>query len=203
MKIITLDPGPRFSSNCYVLISDGEAVVIDPSFPIQSVREKIGSARICGVILTHAHFDHMLFLDSFRNIPVYVGALDAPSLGDSRKNGYYHFLGEDIKYTGDYIALSSGNRIKFGGAELSVIETPGHTKGSVSLLTNGAVFVGDLVFADGGYGRTDLWGGSILELTQSIEKIMGLHESTLVYPGHGRALDVREIRRYFGQKKEN
>ena len=203
MKIITLDPGPRFSSNCYILVSDNEAVVIDPSFPAEAALERIGDAKLSGVILTHAHFDHFLCIDSYREIPVYVGAQDAPALRDSQMNGYRLFLGENRGYFGDYNVLAAGDRIKLGGAELSVIETPGHTKGSVSLLANGAVFVGDLVFADGGYGRTDLFGGSFAELMRSIDKITELDESTVIYPGHGRALDVREIRRYFGQKKEN
>ena len=80
--------------------------------------------------------------------------------------------------------VEEGDRIEFGSHSLEVIHTPGHTPGGMCLYTNGYVFTGDTLFV-GGIGRTDLPGGSMSQLFQSIKnKLFTLPEDTLVFPGH-------------------
>jgi glyoxylase-like metal-dependent hydrolase (beta-lactamase superfamily II) len=82
------------------------------------------------------------------------------------------------------ITVEEGDRVEFGNHSLDVIHTPGHTPGGICLYTNGYVFTGDTLFV-GGIGRTDLPGGSMAQLIQSIKnKLIALPDDTLVFPGH-------------------
>ena len=88
--------------------------------------------------------------------------------------------------------------LRVGKGELRVIETPGHTQGSISLYSSKdkIVFVGDLLFADGAVGRTDLQGGDSNLLDISIKRILKLPEDTIVYPGHGEEFMLSERNKY-------
>ncbi len=86
--------------------------------------------------------------------------------------------------------IGEGDRVNFGSCTLGVIETPGHTKGGICLMTDSAVFCGDTLFA-GSVGRTDLPGGSYNDLMESINrKLLVLDPATVVYPGHGPATTI-------------
>ena len=78
-----------------------------------------------------------------------------------------------------------------GKETLKIMQTPGHTSGSISLLLDKSVFVGDLVFADGGVGRTDLPTGDFKEIENSIRnKLYKLDNDILVHPGHGTVTKI-------------
>ena len=87
--------------------------------------------------------------------------------------------------------LADGDRIAFGSIELEVLHTPGHTQGSVSLLTGygGVLFSGDTLFA-GGWGRVDLPGGSPTQMVESLRRLHRLPDSVRVFPGHGRSTTI-------------
>jgi glyoxylase-like metal-dependent hydrolase (beta-lactamase superfamily II) len=96
--------------------------------------------------------------------------------------------------------LKEGDTLPWGGFHASVIHTPGHTPGSVSLympqdcgsvkLAQPQLFAGDTLFA-GSIGRTDLWGGSMEQIMVSLrEKLMQLPDDTLVHPGHGGSTTI-------------
>jgi glyoxylase-like metal-dependent hydrolase (beta-lactamase superfamily II) len=92
--------------------------------------------------------------------------------------------------------LSSGDTIEFGGESGRVLHTPGHTKGGISLLFDGAVFVGDTLFA-GSIGRTDFFGGDLDTILDSIRReLFTLPEDTAVYTGHGPATTIGEEKRH-------
>jgi len=81
--------------------------------------------------------------------------------------------------------LQDGDRIQVGTLSLEVLHTPGHTSGSICLLTEGKVFTGDTLFA-GSVGRTDLPGGSWAKLMESLKtRLCSLDDEVEVYPGHG------------------
>ncbi|MFQ5674718.1 MAG: MBL fold metallo-hydrolase, partial [bacterium] len=87
-------------------------------------------------------------------------------------------------------------RIEFGKLSLDVLHTPGHSPGNISLVTEGAAFVGDVLFA-GSIGRTDLPGGDFAVLIDSIKtKLFPLGDETVIYPGHGPATTI-------GNEREN
>jgi len=195
MQVLTFVPRDYFGSNTYVLISDSEAAVIDPSVEYDKVKNALGdNITVKYIILTHAHFDHMLEIDSWVNntdAKVIVGRADRLGLTDSNLNCYKTFLGVDKGYYGPYTTVSEGDTVKIGSDVLSVIETPGHTQGSISLYSENCLFVGDLIFAGGGIGRTDLPGSDYVSLAMSIRKISKLPVGTMIYSGHGKAHELK------------
>jgi glyoxylase-like metal-dependent hydrolase (beta-lactamase superfamily II)/carbon monoxide dehydrogenase subunit G len=89
------------------------------------------------------------------------------------------------------VDLTDGDRIVFGSIELEVLHTPGHTDGSVCLMTGsgGVLFSGDTLFA-GGWGRVDLPGGSPDKMVESLRRLHGLADQVRVFPGHGRSTAI-------------
>lgn len=189
LKVYTFQSKIPYGSNTHVIISDGEAVVVDPSVDIgQLLNLTQGEqVKIKAVVLTHAHFDHMLYIDSYYNsaVPIYVGALDKAALNNSNLNCYMRFLHENKGFFGETQSLFEGDEIRVGNEVLCVIETPGHTPGSISLYSEGVLISGDLIFAEGGFGRYDLPGGDYKTLFESIERVKRLPKGTAVYTGHG------------------
>ena len=156
MELKHLIVGPLLT-NCYILISEGEALVIDPGGGLKRILEEIGEAKLKYIVLTHCHWDHLLA---------------APKLKKATRAKILTNLKED-------------DEIKVGDSVLKVISTPGHTKESICLLAEDFIFTGDTLFEDG-TGRTDLPGGSQKDLEDSLSKLKKiLKPGTKIYPGHG------------------
>lgn len=189
MKLLSFQGDVPYASNTHVLISEGEALVVDPSIDADVILSNLTGEvdKISAVVLTHAHFDHMLCIDSYyaKSIPILVGREDIPVLKDSRLNCYMQFSGQDISFTGEVTQISEGDKISVGREVLTVMETPGHTPGSISLYTDGVLVSGDLIFAGGGFGRYDLPGGDYKALFESISRVGRLPKGTRVLTGHG------------------
>lgn len=202
MDISCLSPTEPYGSNCYLLSSSGEFAVIDPSADYSTalrLHPEI-EGRVKFVLLTHAHFDHILSIASWADNcdTVYVGSGDELSLSDSFKNCYLGFLGIDDGYYGEYKTVKDGDVIRLGNDDIQVIGCPGHTPGGVSYKVGDDVFCGDTVFAGGGYGRCDLPGGDIDILEKTIIKLItGLSSQTVFYPGHGKSTTLKELVYYF------
>ena len=192
-----------YASNCYVLESDGEYAIVDPSVRYDVFSSRFGdlSDRIKYIIVTHAHFDHMLEVCDWTSrlgLPVTVGAADATALSDPDRNCYRFFMGTDDGYNGPYVAVNHGDKLTLGAREIEVISTPGHTPGGISLFLGQALIVGDTVFSDGGYGRSDLPGGCMEALFSSISYLTGRFDNDItVFSGHGRSTSIGEIKMYF------
>ena len=202
LSVPTLAPTVNFGSNMYILESEGEYAVIDPSENFFKTLQEcpIDPKKVKYIILTHAHFDHFLEIESWKNgtdATVLISEYDGPSLADSYKNAYKVFFGLDRGYHGPYTKISGGEKILLGADALTVYSTPGHTPGGICLLCGDVMFSGDTVFADGGYGRYDLPGGDYETLVASLRYISKFDSGIKVYPGHGRPTDIREIRSYF------
>ncbi|MBO7303830.1 MAG: MBL fold metallo-hydrolase [Clostridia bacterium] len=202
MKVLIFSPSDYFGANTYVIISHGEAVVIDPSVSASVLYENpdLSGITVKHIVLTHAHFDHMLEVDSWvkeTGATLYVGVADARALSDEILNCYALFFGIKKGYYGPYKTLAEGDTITCGRLLLRVIDVPGHTRGSIALYTDGVTFVGDTVFEGGALGRVDLPGGSYTDLQNSLKKIMSLPESTTVYSGHGGATNIEELKSNF------
>ena len=188
MKILNLCEG-SWPSNCYALLSDGHALIIDPSASAKVMLEAISAegAVLEGILLTHGHFDHILSLDTLREktgVPAYIHHEDAIMLTDGKKNAFYEFFGKEKAYRAAEIMLSDGDKIPLGNETLTVFHTPGHTHGSVCYITEGNIFTGDTIFADT-YGRCDLWNGDIEKMKASLKKLSTLDRSLVLHSGHG------------------
>ena len=174
-------------TNCYIFADTDNkvAALIDPGSDGDGIRsevEKLGVEVKC-IINTHGHGDHISSNGRFK-APIYIHELDANFLENSELNLSAAF-GLAIKSPPASRLLKDGDIIEVGDLKLKVIHTPGHTPGSISLLSDGAVFTGDALFM-GGVGRTDFPYGSNEALMNSIKyRLFTLDGKTVVYPGHG------------------
>ncbi len=191
--------GEGFSSNSYLLISNGEAVIIDCSAPSSTVERDLqkSNAVLKYVILTHGHFDHIETLDEIRDLTgaeIIIHQNDAEMLTDSNKNGYSDFFtGEFTSYPADKTVVN-GDVIHFGNDEINVIHTPGHSKGSICLQCGECLFTGDTLFANN-IGRSDLYGGDEFTIMKSLKLLSNMDPKLVIYPGHGPASTMeRELR---------
>ena len=111
---------------------------------------------------------------------------DAEMLSDGNKNAYAIFFGQDRAFRPADELLQDGQILTLGDEQLSVLSTPGHSRGSCCFVCDDMIITGDTLFA-AGYGRTDLWGGSMRELAASLGKLSALPHRLTVYPGHGES----------------
>ena len=188
MNIYTLFP-KSFGSNCYILISDGRAAVIDPSVDAREIIAFVenNGAVLDKIILTHGHFDHIESIDTLReatSAPVYIHKDDNEMLADGEKNAYSFFFGNDRSWENADMLIEDGNEILLGNEKLKVISTPGHSKGSICLLGGEFMITGDTLFANG-YGRYDLHGGDADALASSLSHLRQFDKNLTIYPGHG------------------
>lgn len=86
--------------------------------------------------------------------------------------------------------LRDGDEIELGGEVITVLHTPGHTPGGISLYWPGHVITGDTLFKESA-GRTDLPGGNSAQLGNSLLRLGRLPLDTIVYPGHGESTTIR------------
>ncbi len=190
-----------FSANTYVIFSGEECAVIDPAVPYDRVKFPM---KVKYVFLTHVHFDHMLELDSWASADgaeVIVSEKEFEALSDSYLNCYKLFSGQDKGYYGKASVMREGDTFIVGDSTIKVMECPGHTCGSVALLSDSVAFVGDTVFAGGGYGRWDLPSGDYRLLKESIQRILTLPDSTVLYPGHGDPCTVEQFKTDYSMKR--
>jgi hydroxyacylglutathione hydrolase len=190
--VAQLTVGP-LQTNCY-LVADpdlGIAAVIDPGDEPDRIRQELahrGWKAEC-VLVTHAHFDHMgacaeLAADCGGRIALHPADFPLWKL-----RGYDEFFGLRIpEMPAISMPLSDSQSFLVGGMRFEVLHLPGHSPGHVGFYLRQTrwLFSGDVLFAGGGRGRTDLAGGNERALGTSIrEKIWPLPDSTIVFPGHG------------------
>lgn len=208
-KIERIVVGP-IQCNCYI-VSDSmsrKAYIIDPGAESPDLLKFLQSSNleVQGVLITHAHIDHIGGIDMVYHqlsVPVYYHAGDqslyknidmqARAFGFSPADLQAHqpTVGEGSLAHEQIFSVSEDKQIR-------VIHTPGHTPGSVCFHANGkesTVFTGDTLF-QGSIGRTDLWGGSFEQIISSIKtRLLALPDEVKVLPGHGSASTIGEERR--------
>ena len=174
-------------TNCYLLSlpERDDCLVIDPGAEPEKIREAAGDRRIAAILLTHGHFDHIGAVDALMTpeTRLLVHEADAPMLKDPELNVCW-MLEQTITCESTPELLREGDTVEAAGISLRVLHTPGHTPGGVCYEGPGVLFTGDTLF-DNGYGRTDLPGGSMAELRQSLRRLMPYRETHRIYGGHG------------------
>ncbi|MDR2502439.1 MAG: MBL fold metallo-hydrolase [Oscillospiraceae bacterium] len=191
MLIKTLPVG-QLETNCYVVTDERtlECAVIDPGAESGVILDYIEQNKLAlrAIFLTHGHFDHYLALGEVRaaaRVPVYIHERELEE--NSRDAARLAANGPFERYAG-------GDEIIVGGLTFTVMETPGHTMGSVTLRCENALFTGDTLFA-GSCGRTDL-GGDMDTLMDSLRRIAGLEGNFEVYPGHAESTTLDTERKF-------
>lgn len=201
MTITNLYTG-GWASNCYYLVdkTGTYALVVDPSVSPSHLSSLFPEQvpQLVGIILTHAHYDHMLCLLEWTkggDIPVYVGEGDVQGLSSPVYNVSGTVFGTPTVYSVNAYPVKDGDVIPLGGEQMRVIATPGHTKGGISLLGDGFVLTGDTLFAQGGVGRCDLPGSSFMDLQTSVRRLLDLPPHIQILPGHGATSTIGRERK--------
>ena len=192
------------STNCYIVTNEEtkETVIVDPANLSKAMIGYIEEEELVikAILLTHAHFDHIMgidkVIDRYGEMPVYVEESDlellhTPSMNESTvyTNGY-SYPGGDVIHDGDVLHLI--------GEDFRVIHTPGHTQGGVCyyIEEEKALFSGDTLFCQS-VGRTDFPTGKSSTLIHSIQdKLMPLPDDTMVYTGHEDMTTIGMERKY-------
>lgn len=186
------------STNCYLVYREDtrKAVVVDPADNASYILNKCNELGITpvAVLLTHGHFDHMLAATDVRRalqIKIYASETEDAMLADSSLNLSEGFNGPQMSFHADEF-VKEGQELDFLGVTWRVLETPGHTTGSVCyyIPEEGVLLAGDTLFHES-YGRTDLPTGSSSQIVRSIiDKLFVLPGDTMVYPGHGNLTSI-------------
>lgn len=192
----------KLGTNCYLIGSSQtrEAVVIDPGEDSGRItaRAKALNLQIRQIILTHGHFDHLLALDQLRRATgakAFIHGADASMLEDAGRNVSTKLLGKPRTFLPVDGRLQDGDVVKVGGLRITVIHTPGHTPGSITLaIGDQMLFTGDTLFK-GAVGSTAFPGGSAAALETSVQRLLSFADSTKVFPGHGGPTTIGEERR--------
>jgi len=187
--------------NCFIVAcrSTGEAAVIDPGGDgerILHVAEKAG-VRIRKVINTHGHFDHIganQHIVEMTDAELLIHADDLPLLQKASDHAKVYGLSVAASPEPDRL-LDQGDAFQVGALDFNVFHVPGHSPGSICLLAEGHLFVGDVLFS-GSIGRTDLPGGDFESLVKGVrERLFALPDETIVHPGHGPDTTIGRERR--------
>ena len=181
-----------FAVNCYIVNTDSGCVIIDAPWPADGIIRQLESksARPELVVLTHGHFDHILGLgrlkESFPQIKIAVSRTDSAMLDLDIIRRDMGFFGLDCPVS----SIPQADILLCGGdrpfSDFQVIETPGHTAGSISLYSENdlILFSGDTLFRSS-VGRTDL-GGDFSQLSASLKKLKTMiPDDCRILPGHG------------------
>jgi len=177
-------------ANCYILGCEEtkSAAVIDPGDDADRILMVLAESglTVTSIINTHGHFDHVSANKRMKEVTgaeLLIHPLDAPMLSQLSATASAWGLTSENSPPPDR-TIEDGDEVQVGSIVLKVIHTPGHTPGGISLHADGAVFVGDTLFA-GSIGRTDFPGGDFGVLKASIQKkLFVLDDDVTVYPGH-------------------
>lgn len=142
--------------NTYILSINNDAIVIDPGDEYNKIKRYINNKNVVGVLITHRHFDHIGALDNFNDILIY-----------------------------DKSNLNEGTHT-LGNFNFEVIYTPGHKEDAITFYFKdyNVMFTGDFIFK-GAIGRTDLPGGNMESMINSLNKMRSYNKDIIIYPGHG------------------
>lgn len=194
--------GP-IENNVYI-IGDGESCfVVDPCCDAPRIVQALDGRVPKAILLTHAHWDHVGAAKALRDAtgaPVIASAVDAPYISGSQSLDASHREFEPCPVDR---TVSDGDKVEIGAMTWEVMETPGHTPGSICLFLdpeNGGdpegapvLVSGDTLFA-GAHGRTDFTGGSPAAMRDSLKRLAQLPEQTVVLPGHNALTTIaREL----------
>ena len=183
-----------WKAECYALTNEAGTIVLDPGAEPQRILRWLGDKKVVGIILTHCHSDHIGAVNELVEAYgcwVACGAHDVDGVADVHRSGFDE---EGIDYTVDHVdrALEEGDVVTWGGDSLMVLNTPGHTPGSICLLCEDqkVIFSGDMLF-QGAIGSTAFVLGNDADMVRSCARLTELDPALRVYPGHGGPTTMR------------
>jgi len=195
MRIKTLPLG-HLETNCYIITDETtlECAVVDPGDESNTILNYLedNHLKLRAIFLTHGHFDHTGAVDALLEETAAQLWLHEKESASTPSEHYRFFAPDNAMYYGE------GDRITVGSMTFLVMETPGHSPGSVTLMCGPALFTGDTLFRDSA-GRTDLPGGDMETEMKSLRRLSALEGNFEVYPGHmdGTTLDRERSVNYY------
>ncbi|WP_313960705.1 MBL fold metallo-hydrolase [uncultured Parvimonas sp.] len=179
-----------YAVNCYIVYNDNKnGFIVDPGGDSDDIIKFVDEEKINleFILLTHGHADHIgaaKIIKEKYNLPIYASIKEKELLKDSIINlskSIPPFKGIELKADK---WLYDEEIIDFHGEKLSIMETPGHTVGSICILMDSVLLSGDTLFRMS-IGRSDLATGSFDEIINSVKKLYNLKKDYRVLPGHG------------------
>ncbi|MCL2857276.1 MAG: MBL fold metallo-hydrolase [Oscillospiraceae bacterium] len=189
---LTIIPVGTLGTNCHLIISEkGAAALIDPGAggeKIANILEEKGCTLKC-ILLTHGHWDHnggvRYLLEKYPETELCIGRGDKEMVTDEERfSGQLRGLNWEDHYLPEARELADGDKIELDEITLTVMETPGHSPGSICFVCGDMIFSGDTVFLEN-VGRCDLWGGDFDTMKATLAKLTALPGDYTMYPGHG------------------
>ncbi len=181
MTVHTLSLG-FLQTNCYIVANGSRCIVIDPGAEPRKILDFLNEKGLSpeAILLTHGHFDHVGAAEALikaTGCELWVHESDF----DHADRQMFPLADADIP---EILFFEEGEQLDFAGLDISVLETPGHTMGSVCIAIGDALFSGDTLFS-GSIGRTDLAGGDMRWMQHSLKRLKEMAPNYTVYPGHG------------------
>jgi glyoxylase-like metal-dependent hydrolase (beta-lactamase superfamily II) len=175
---------PPYGTNCYIVAcpETNDAIIIDTPAEASRILAEVQELHVRYIVITHTHHDHLGAFSEVRTklgVPVAIHTAEAANLPSPPD-----------------LTLKNDDKLRFGTVSMTVLHTPGHSPGSICLLTGKHLFVGDTLFPGGpGHTRTP---SAFQQLIESItQKLLVLPEDTRVYPGHGRDTTIEKAKGEF------
>ena len=190
-------PVGHMEANCYVVTDEGslKCAVIDPGDESNTIMDYVeeNSLSVVAIFITHGHYDHTgaaAAVADETGAPIYISRSDFDPSGD----GVYSYRAPEelVRFWSD------GDVVEVGALKFRVMETPGHSPGSVTLKCEDALFTGDTLF-EGSCGRTDLPGGDMNRLMASLRRLGDIPGNFEVWPGHmdPTTLDIEKASNHY------
>jgi len=194
MNVIKLLGHRMLGENTYIAYCEDtkKGFIVDPGGNAEGIIKAVcdNGINVEYIILTHAHFDH---IDALAEVKEKLGAkvcvhkLDSMGLLDGSIS-LYQYMSDDKKVKAD-ILLDDEDILYVGNMKLEIIHTPGHTPGSICILSDDIMFTGDTLF-NMSIGRVDFPGGSDYDMYKSLAKLMKFDKKIKVYAGHGDSTTI-------------
>ena len=179
-----------YQTNTYIVSKDDckRCIVIDPGYDGDTILNRVAllGLEIEAILLTHGHFDHVgavrhIAADSDCLVYIHENERTLPAAMTDGPLYYTHLYPAEGK-------------LHLADMDILVLPTPGHTPGSVCLLTGDVMFSGDTLFA-GSMGRCDFPGSSIFDMRKSLKKLCNLAGDYRVFPGHAESTTLEYERK--------
>ncbi len=181
LEVVKVGPLGPFDNNAYLVVDPAtkESIIVDAPFEGEKLLEAARGTHVARIIVTHHHADHWATIDLLKSAtgaPVYCHEADREPHADQVDG-----------------TLVDGEEVPLGRGRLRVIHTPGHTPGSICLLTGRFLIAGDTLFP-GGPGHSDRPEDLQQEIQSILQRLYVLPDETMVYSGHGDTTTIGRSR---------
>lgn len=184
--------------NCYFIEHNNQCYIVDPGYEKEKVINyvKKNNLEVLGILLTHAHIDHICAIDCF-DVPVYLHKDEYEILCDNHKNGF-EFYGREKPYSLNdinIIKIDESTVLPLGDKNIEVIRTPGHTIGGVCYKSGNDLYTGDTLF-QGTVGKWTFPTGDLNTLKHTVINLIDKQEGNVrIHPAHGESSTIGDERR--------